>query len=64
MCDKGRLFEFSESVEEYENLLSESQKVKVAKVTSAVELTDEEKAAEIRAYLANLEAVLNDTGLN
>lgn len=45
MCDKGRLSEFSESVEEYENLLSESQKVKVAKVTSAVELTEEEKTA-------------------
>ena len=43
MCEKGRLFAFSDAVEAYAELLSEAEKVIKVKVKSAVELSDEQK---------------------
>ena len=43
LCEKGRIPYFSESVCEYKKLLDASKRVTTAKVTSAVELTEEEK---------------------
>ena len=43
LCEKGRISFFLESVEEYKRLLSAWESVFHAKVTSAVELTEEEK---------------------
>lgn len=44
MCEKGRIDNFFEAAEEYKALLDASKHISNAKVTSAVELTDEEKA--------------------
>ena len=44
MCEKGRVECFFEAAEEFEKLLLESERVLNAKVTSAAELTSEEKA--------------------
>ncbi len=43
LCEKGRISCFSESVEEYNRLLSASEQVARAKVTSVVPLSDTEK---------------------
>ena len=43
LCEKGRISCFYESVEEYNKLLDESERISNAKITSAVLLTDEEK---------------------
>lgn len=43
MCETGRFFCFEESVEQYNALLDASEQISTAKITSAVELTDEEK---------------------
>ena len=43
LCEKGRMPFFMESVEEYQQLLDASERVINAKVTSAVEMTEEEK---------------------
>ena len=43
LCEKGRISCFPESVEEYTALLDASEQSFNARVTSAVELTDEEK---------------------
>ena len=43
MCEKGRISCFTESVDVYKALLDESERVANAVVTSAVELTSEEK---------------------
>ena len=43
LCEKGRMPYFMESVEEYQQLLDASERIVNAKVTSAVELTEEEK---------------------
>jgi len=43
LCEKGRISCFYDSAEEYKNLLDESKRISNAKITSAVELTDEEK---------------------
>ncbi|MBQ8382340.1 MAG: ATP synthase F1 subunit delta [Clostridia bacterium] len=53
MCEKGRITYFGESAEEFEALLSASERISTAKITSAVELTDEEK----RKLTAKLEAL-------
>ena len=45
LCEKGRISGFFESAEEYEKLLDASEKISNAKVTSALELTEEEKTA-------------------
>lgn len=43
LCEKGRILEFSESVEDYLALLAESERVMQVKITSAVALTEAEK---------------------
>ena len=43
LCEKGRIESFFEAAEEYKALLDASNRVSVAKITSAVELTDDEK---------------------
>lgn len=43
LCEKGRILCFNESVDEYKALLDASEHVTNAKITSAVELTEEEK---------------------
>ena len=43
LCEKGRIECFSEAVEEYNALLDASERVSNVRVTSANELTDEEK---------------------
>lgn len=45
LCEKKHISEFSECAEYYISLYNELDKISNAKVTSAVELTDEEKAA-------------------
>ena len=50
LCEKGKLAVFSDSAEEYMSLLRASENIMDAKVTSAVELTDEEKK-KLRAKL-------------
>ncbi len=45
LCEKGRIGNFEECFEIYGKLLSEHEKRQTAIVTSAVELTDEEKSA-------------------
>ena len=45
MCEKGRIENFFEMADEFGALLDASKHVSVAKVTSAVELTDTEKAS-------------------
>ena len=44
MCEKGRIAELFEAIEEYFTLYDESEKFLPAKITSAVELTDDEKS--------------------
>lgn len=48
LCEKGRMPFFMESVEEYNALLSASEHISSARITSAVELTDEEKQKLIK----------------
>lgn len=48
LCEKGKIGEFYESVEEYNILLNASERVFLAKVTSAQELTNEEKSKLIQ----------------
>lgn len=43
LCEKGRIIHFNDSVLEYKSLLEESKRIKNAKITSAVELTAEER---------------------
>lgn len=43
MCEKGRLSVFSGAVEEFNALYSYSQRIVKVKVTSAIELSDDEK---------------------
>ncbi len=43
LCEKGRMSCFFDSVKEYKALLDASERISRVKVTSAVELTDEEK---------------------
>ncbi len=43
MCEKGRIQCFAESVDAYRELFNASEHVLVAKITSAVTLTEEEK---------------------
>lgn len=43
LCEKGRIPYFMESVDEYKTLLDASEHISNAKITSAVELTEEEK---------------------
>ncbi len=43
LCEKGRIPCFYDSVTEYNKLFDESERVLSAKITSAVELTDDEK---------------------
>ncbi len=45
LCEKGRLSSFSECKEEFDALHAESKRIVNAKVTSAVPLTDAQKAA-------------------
>ena len=48
MCEKGRISYFSESAEVFFELYDASERIYNAKITSAVELTDEEKIKLIR----------------
>ena len=48
LCEKGRISDFEECFEIYKKLLSEHEKRSVANVTSAVELTEEDKNALIK----------------
>ncbi|MBQ4072535.1 MAG: ATP synthase F1 subunit delta [Clostridia bacterium] len=48
LCEKGRIGEFIESVDEYNALLNASERVFTAKVTSAQALTNEEKGKLIQ----------------
>ncbi len=43
MCEKGRIDGFFDAAKEYKELLDASKHISVAKVTSAVELNDDEK---------------------
>ncbi len=43
LCEKGRISYFMESVQAYKELFDASQRVSNAKITSAVELTEDEK---------------------
>ena len=43
ICEKGRMAYFLESVQAFKELFDESQRISVAKITSAVELTEDEK---------------------
>lgn len=45
MCEKGRIENFFEAAEEYKALFDASKHISTAKVTSAVELTADEKTA-------------------
>lgn len=60
LCEKGRIECFLESVEEYNALLNASERVFNAKVTSAQELTEEEKAKLIeklgKSYKGSIQA--------
>ena len=53
LCEKGRISCFYDSVEEYNKLLDESEKISNAKITSAVPLTDEEKQ-KLKEKLQNM----------
>ena len=44
MCEKGRIENFFEAAEEYKSLLEASKHISCAKVTSAVEITNDEKS--------------------
>lgn len=44
LCEKGRIENFFEAADEYKALLDASKHISCAKVTSAVELTDNEKS--------------------
>ncbi len=44
MCEKGRIENFFEAAEEFKALLDASKHISNAKITSAVELTDDEKS--------------------
>lgn len=48
LCEKGRIGFFYEAAEEYRKLLDESMRVSKAKITSAAELSEEEKAALVK----------------
>jgi len=48
MCEKGRITCLDEAVGEYEKLLAVSERRSYAKITSAVELSDDEKASLIK----------------
>ena len=48
LCEKGRIQYFSETVEQYKALLDASERVLSVKITSAVELTEDEKSKLIR----------------
>ena len=52
MCERGRIRSFSASVDEFMALLDASEQITTATVTSAVELTEDEKAR----LIASLEA--------
>ena len=45
LCERGRIRILPDCVEEYRRLLQQRQSLAIARVTSAVELTEEEKAA-------------------
>ena len=57
LCEKGRIFCFADSVKEYMLLLEESQRVAKAKITTAVEMTDDEK----QKLLKKLESISKKT---
>ena len=48
LCERGRISYFNESVDEYKALLDASEHISNAKITSAVELTEDEKQKLIR----------------
>ena len=60
LCEKGRIIDYNESVAEYQCLLNEYERVFTAKVTSAQELTEDEKTKLIqklnKAYLGEIKA--------
>ena len=57
LCEKGRIGSFSSCAEEYRALLQHKQSVSIAKVTSAVPLTE----TEIAALKAKLSAISKTT---
>lgn len=52
LCEKGHIRQFSACVEEYENLHRAVSEVSAARIVSAVELTEEEKAALMKKLTA------------
>ncbi len=54
LCEKGRMPYFGESVQAYKELYDASMRLSNAKITSAVELTEEEK----QKIIAKLESML------
>jgi len=44
LCEKGRIDGFFDAADEYKALLDASKHISIAKITSAVEMTDSEKA--------------------
>jgi len=67
LCEKGRISCFFESAEEYMSLLDASEHVQTAKVTSAVELTADEKEAlkkkleELNKCTINMEYFIDES---
>jgi len=53
LCERGHIRCFFECAEEFDNIYNASRRIKSAKVTSAVSLTDDEKAS-LRAKLEAL----------
>jgi len=60
LCEKGRISGFYSAVEEYNRLYAESERVLKAKITSVVQLTEDEKEKLCKklqeVYACNIEA--------
>ena len=65
LCERGRIREFTTCMEEYKALLDSSKQICVARVTSAVELMQEEKE-KLRAKLEkkNAQSVILDCSVD
>ena len=59
LCEKGRMPHFFDSVEEYVSLFNASERVSDAKITSAIELTEEEKQKLIKKLEAMIGGKVN-----
>lgn len=59
LCERGRISCFCESAAEYQKLLAASEHITEAKITSAAELTEEEKKALKEKLEAMTKSVVN-----